>query len=115
MKTKKELSNTNDSNSYRKLRKEYLVNKGKVNCSFCKFHKGENRKRRVKRNWKKYRKTQYRTSSTAVSVLGFHPSDKSSNLFWCSKDDLVKVLRKNIPLGFITTEDILDMLNELGI
>lgn len=39
----KEYKITTNRSVYNKLRKEYLEKEGKIHCSFCKYHKGENK------------------------------------------------------------------------
>lgn len=57
-KKENEFKNTNNPSVYRRLLKNYLVKKYCI-CPYCPFHGGENSSRRIERNWKKYRKTQY--------------------------------------------------------
>lgn len=46
---------TGNSLVYRRARKMLLAG-----CSYCGWHRGENEGRRVRRSWKRHRKTQYR-------------------------------------------------------
>lgn len=41
---KTEMERTANSTVYRRYRKEYLEMKGKIYCSRCKYHRGENKK-----------------------------------------------------------------------
>lgn len=41
---KKEMDRTNNRSVYNKSRKHYLEKKGLIRCSYCRYHKGENRK-----------------------------------------------------------------------
>jgi len=48
MRPTEEMKVTNNPSLYSKLRKIYLYNTGKINCLYCKYHRGENRKRASK-------------------------------------------------------------------
>lgn len=51
---------TNNSNAYNKLYKYLLSVRKEIRCGFCKYNRGENRKKDDRRNWKNYRDTQYK-------------------------------------------------------
>jgi len=55
-----EMEYTSNRSVFNKCRKWYLESIGEIHCTRCPYHKGENRYQRVKRNWKEYRKTQYK-------------------------------------------------------
>lgn len=42
MKIKKTLNETTSRSEYNKVYKRYLENSGKIHCSFCSYHRGEN-------------------------------------------------------------------------
>ena len=44
MSGKKEMDRTMNSTVYNKSRKFYLENKGLIRCSYCAYHRGENKK-----------------------------------------------------------------------
>ena len=54
---------TDDSRVYTIAHKMQLDCAGDIRCSFCKYHRGENSRRRYRsmRSWKRFRKTQYKT------------------------------------------------------
>ena len=56
---------TIDFSVYKKIRKWYLEKDGKISCSHCHYHKGENAHRHPSRNWKKLRRHQYRAKEMA--------------------------------------------------
>ena len=63
MKTKDILKTTTNSRYYKMMLKWDRENQGKINCSYCPYHGGENGHRhnhRDYKNWKKYRKHQYK-------------------------------------------------------
>jgi hypothetical protein len=43
---RKDYDNTNNRTYYNKLRKYYLEVDGEIRCSYCKYNKGENNKRK---------------------------------------------------------------------
>lgn len=43
---KKSMDTTTNSTVYNRYRKNYLEKKGEIHCSYCQYHRGENR-----RNW----------------------------------------------------------------
>lgn len=46
---------------YNRVYKHYLDHRGMINCSWCRYHKGENASgKRQGYSWKRFRKTQYR-------------------------------------------------------
>ena len=58
-----EYRTTSNSFVYNRARKYYLESEKLINCAYCPYHKNENGKyhnRRDYRNWKRYRKTQYK-------------------------------------------------------
>ena len=58
---KSALEATTNRAFYNKLIKKYRENVGDIRCSFCPYHKYENDTGSwEKKNWKQYRKTQYR-------------------------------------------------------
>jgi hypothetical protein len=58
-KPKKIMDETTNSNTYNKAKRHYIDEQdGK--CSWCPWHRGHNQRHNVARNWKKYRKTQYK-------------------------------------------------------
>ena len=59
MKAIEEIERTDNPGVYRKAKRTVLDAYEGI-CSFCKIHRGENRSRPI-RNWKNYRKTQYRS------------------------------------------------------
>jgi len=64
MKTKDILKTTSNSRYYKMILKWHLENQGKIHCSYCPYHDGENghyHNHRDYRNWKRYRKHQYKT------------------------------------------------------
>lgn len=63
MKDYVEYNRTTNSTVYRKMRKRYLTHIGKLRCEYCPYHKYENETHKIKKNWKKYRKTQYRNEN----------------------------------------------------
>lgn len=62
MRTIEVIETTTDSSTYKKAMKIYN-SKYHIHCPICPYHKGENYGRRVKRNWKKYRDSQWLCSS----------------------------------------------------
>jgi hypothetical protein len=40
---KKSMDTTNNSTVYNRYRKNYLEKKGEIHCSYCQYHRGENR------------------------------------------------------------------------
>ena len=59
MKLKREIKETDNSTVYRRLRNIYLAERlGK--CGHCSMNRGCNRNRWPARNWKRFRKTQYK-------------------------------------------------------
>ena len=55
MRKKEEIDTTNSSRVYKMLRKEYIVS-----CSFCPYHRCENHTNKDDKNWKNYRKNQWK-------------------------------------------------------
>lgn len=58
---KEEYDTTSNASVYAKAKKRVYENTGKISCSICPYHKGENNtswKKRV--SWKQFRKTQYK-------------------------------------------------------
>lgn len=51
MKKFKELHYTTNSKVYNILYKQHLANKGKIKCTFCKFHKSENNTENLYGGW----------------------------------------------------------------
>lgn len=45
---------------YARLRKMHLERRGDIHCGYCRYHRGENRTNFFNRNWKHYRRTQYK-------------------------------------------------------
>lgn len=63
MKTKDEMDFTDNCKIYKRLRKKYLsISKGLIRCEICPINKGCNKRRKKidKKNWKQYRKNQYK-------------------------------------------------------
>lgn len=63
MKSKIILDTTTNSKIYKRALKFHRESTGKIKCSRCPYHGGENGhyyNHRDYRNWKKYRKTQYK-------------------------------------------------------
>ena len=60
MRVSEELAWTTNSNLYRKLLKLKREQDGEIRCGYCPYHKYENDTRKPYRNWKRYRKTQYK-------------------------------------------------------
>ncbi len=63
MKIKTEYETTSNRTVYNRARKWHLENEGSINCAYCPYHENENDKYhngRDYRNWKRYRKTQYK-------------------------------------------------------
>lgn len=56
MKLKKRLENTTDPREYKRLKKEAIPGA----CPFCQPHRGCNSRVYIRKNWKHYRKTQYK-------------------------------------------------------
>jgi len=61
MRTKEILEATSNRTEYNKAYKRYLAYTSKINCSFCPYHKRENCGRSDERNWKRYRRYQWRS------------------------------------------------------
>ena len=61
-KYKKILDTTNNSRVYKIALKHYREITGDISCAICPYHRHENQLYRDwrKRNWKNYRKTQYK-------------------------------------------------------
>ena len=62
-KYKKILDTTNNSRVYKIALKHYREITGDISCAYCPYHRNENYTRYsdyIKRNWKSYRKTQYK-------------------------------------------------------
>jgi len=60
---KEEMKSTNNRGLYNRARKRYLAKMGLIDCDRCRYHKGENwhtSGRKIKRNWKKRRKHQWK-------------------------------------------------------
>lgn len=55
-----EVKYTTNSSVYNKAKKMVMENKGIINCSRCPYHRHENDVYYRDRNWKIYRKTQYK-------------------------------------------------------
>jgi len=63
MKTKDILDTTTNSKIYKRYLKHYREYTGQIYCSVCPYHGGENgyyHNHRDYRNWKRYRKHQYK-------------------------------------------------------
>jgi hypothetical protein len=60
MKTAKELRWETNSTVYSRMLKLYREHKCEINCSRCPYHKYENWEHFDQRNWKRYRKHQYK-------------------------------------------------------
>jgi len=63
MKHKNIVDTTTDSKTYKRVLKMYREVRGDIDCSICPYHGGENgyyHNHRDYRNWKRYRKTQYK-------------------------------------------------------
>jgi len=58
---KRIMDSTTDSRTYYFARKRYLEGTGRINCSYCPYHKYENCTRSVSsfRSWKQYRRKQW--------------------------------------------------------
>ena len=61
-KYKKIVETTTDNRVYKIALKEYRALRCEISCGICPYHRGENYKRYgwKHRNWKNYRKTQYK-------------------------------------------------------
>lgn len=46
--------------AFNKAYKAYLEARGDICCGRCRYNKGENRKHKGLKNWKRYRRVQYR-------------------------------------------------------
>lgn len=60
MRFKEEYNKASNSSVYNKARKLWLESEKLICCSYCPYHKNENRRTYDNRSWKRYRKTQYR-------------------------------------------------------
>lgn len=49
--SKNNMDTTFNRSVYNKTRKEYLEKKGKIRCSWCKYHKGENSRDKAYGGW----------------------------------------------------------------
>jgi hypothetical protein len=66
MKSKKILDSTTNSMIYKRVLKFHRESRGQICCSRCPYHDGENgyyHNHRDYRNWKRYRKTQYKVKN----------------------------------------------------
>jgi len=59
-KPKAVMDNTDDSSVYNKSRKYYLSNTGRINCTYCKYHRGENSSRKPRRKKVRYKHNRIR-------------------------------------------------------
>lgn len=61
MRKSKALSKTEtNATCYNRIRKYVLENSGRIDCSHCPYHRYDNYTNKDSRNWKRYRKTQYK-------------------------------------------------------
>jgi 2-iminoacetate synthase ThiH len=54
-KPKAVMDTTDNSSVYNKSRKYYLSNTGRINCTYCRYHRGENSSRKQIRKKVRYR------------------------------------------------------------
>ena len=54
-KPKAEMDNTDSSYVYNRVRKYYLSNTGKIHCTYCRYHRGENSSRKQRQKKMRYR------------------------------------------------------------
>ena len=67
-KYKKILDTTNNSRVYKIALKHYREICGDIYCAYCPYHRHENGCWKTDRNWKNYRKTQYRLEKNPCQI-----------------------------------------------
>lgn len=116
MKTHNLVGRTSNSSVYNKAKKLDLENSGEISCSHCAYRKKDNYRRssRHKRNWKNYRRNQYRACNIAVNVLGFQPRNEGSSPSRHSIDleALKEVLSYNTHLGMLKADDLISIIRQ---
>ena len=69
MRIKEEMDKTTNVSVFRRVRKRYLEMYEDLHCSYCKYHRGENRHWRRHTPWKEIRRHQWRDEQPTVKWL----------------------------------------------